>query len=563
MKFFNKENRKLRYGSASLGIIAAVIVAVLLLNIGATALFTNNHVFLDMSPESIYGKNQKTTMYSLMDETVYQLDRAFGLINEGREKDDYVKVDIIFCSDPDMLVADSRMRYVYYTALALEKEFPDYINVETTNVWTNPSSVDQYRTNSYSQIYQNNIIISSGKDFRIATPRLFYIYSEYGAATPWAYHGEKEFVSYILAVTQSESPICALTTNHGEPIQSDEYRAFRELIESIGYEIRYLDLAKEEIPEDCRLIITLGPKTDFKSNIFDSTAVSETDKLQAYLDKNYAYMVFADADTPYLPVWETYLEKWGIAFERYEGDDGRYQLSDPKDSIDSKSEGTNLIGQYEVNAPSAVWTEDMREFGASPKVIFSNAIGIRYSKLCTVVYQPKDEELALLPHTYASLSYDGDSRLVYDIFRAGDSTTAYVIDQNGDRVPNKSYTPNSPFRLMTISSEQIGIGEGMGYTSVREAAYVCAVGSTDAVSNAMLESNTYGNANLMLSVLREMGKEVEPVGLEFKVMHQEAINADLYVTVNTTAWTVVLVLMPLVIFTVAGVVILVRRKTRH
>ena len=55
----------------------------------------------------------------------------------------------------------------------------------------------------------------------------------------------------------------------------------------------------------------------------------------------------------------------------------------------------------------------------------------------------------------------------------------------------------------------------------------------------------------------------EPVGLDFKVMHQDAINADLFATVNTTAWTIVLVVLPMLGFTIAGVVILVRRKTRH
>ena len=565
MNLFNKNSRKLRHGSISIGITAAVIVAVLLLNIGATALFSHNHIFLDMSPESIYGKNQITTMYSLMDETVYQLDRTFTQIDAGRAEDDPVQVDIIFCSDPDMLLADARMRYVYYTALALAKEFPDHINVETTNVWLNPSSVDAYRTNSYSQIYQNNIIISSGNDFRIATARSFYVYSEYGATTPWAYHGEKNFVSYILAVTQSESPICCLTVNHGEPIQSDEYSEFRKLIESIGYEIRYLDLKNEEIPEDCRLIITLAPTKDFDPNF---NLNSEDDKLQAYLDKNYAYMVFADADTPYLMNMESFLEKWGISFNRYEGTDGKYQISDPKDSVDAKSEGIHLIGQYEVNAPSAAWTEDMREFGASPKVVFPDAIGILYSKDYTVAFQPEDEDTGALPHTYAYYSKDGDSRLIYDLFRAGDSAAAYVLDANGNKLRDENdvpvvYSPDSPFRLMTISSEEVGTGEGLGYTTVRTASYVCAVGSVRAVSNEMLQSSTYGNTDLMLSVLRELGEEIEPVGLDFKVMHQDAINADLFATVNTTAWTIVLVVLPMLGFTIAGVVILVRRKTRH
>ena len=50
MNFFDKIRRRLRHGSISLGIVAAVIAAVLLLNIGATLLFSNNLIFLYMSP---------------------------------------------------------------------------------------------------------------------------------------------------------------------------------------------------------------------------------------------------------------------------------------------------------------------------------------------------------------------------------------------------------------------------------------------------------------------------------------------------------------------------------
>ena len=40
------------------------------------------------------------------------------------------------------------------------------LEVRTTNVWSNPSSVDAYRTNSYSSIYQTNVIVASGSEFR-------------------------------------------------------------------------------------------------------------------------------------------------------------------------------------------------------------------------------------------------------------------------------------------------------------------------------------------------------------------------------------------------------------
>ena len=572
MNFFDKISKKLRYGSTSLGIIAIVIIAVLMLNIGATALFTNNLIFMDMTPESYYSYYQgdtmikkSSTMYSLMDETKYLLDLSFEELSQKRGEDEPVKVDIIFCNDPDRLIASDSMRYVYYTALMLEKEYPEYIDVKTTNVWTNPSSVDAYRSNSYSQIYQSNVIVASGGEFRIATARSYYVFSEVSSDTPWAYHGEKIFVSQILAVTQAESPICCLTTNHGEPIRNDEYSEFRKLIESVGYEVRYLNLETEEIPENCRLIITLDPQSDFKADYRNPDAVTEITKLQSFLNNAYSFMVFADADTPELPVFEEYLEDWGISFVRY-GEEGNYVLSDPNDSLDSNSAGTNLIGQYELTAPSAVWTEDMRSYGANPKVIFGNAMGIEYSSKYQFTYQPADDEAGNEEYTYGLYSGNGSSRTIYDLFHSGKNATAYAT-KNGERLTDASGNPivysNAPFRLMTITNQDNHISEGAGYTVATESAYVCAVGSVRFASNEMLTSDVYGNTDALLSVLRSLGHEVSPVGLNFKVLHTDGMNMEIVSADSVTAWTIVLIAIPVVAMSFAGIFVLVRRKTRH
>ncbi len=579
MKKFNKNSQKLRHGSLTVGLTAAVIAVVLVLNVAATALLSHFHIFLDMSPESYYTMSAEgdhtqrtTTMYTLMPETVYLLERSFEEINAARANEglEPVKVDITFCADPDMLIKNRDMRYVYYTALSLQRAFPDSIRVKTTNVWTNPSSVDDYRTNAYSQIYQTNIIVSSGTEFRIATTRSFYVYSEYGDVTPWAYHGEKNFVSYILAVTQAESPICCLTTNHGEPdtqAEGSEYAEFRRLLENVGYAVYDLDLEKDPIPENCRLIITLDPQKDFTANYRDPNASSEIKKLQEYLAKSYSYMIFAGADTPKLPILEEFLEEWGIAFERYDGEvDGAiFEISDPTSSLDSKSQATNLIGEYEVDAPAAAWTEDMREFGAFPKVIFGDAIGIRYSDSYTPYYQINEDDRTV-EYTYGWYSSNGYNRQMYDIFKTSKDATAYVV-KNGERLTDAEGNPlvysAAPFRLMTVTSEDNRIGEGSGFTSATESAYVCAVGSVRMVTNDMLQSDTYGNTDALLSVLRSMGREIEPVGLNLKVSHQEPFDQDVVGTYSPAAWTVVLTLLPVLCFAAAGVFVLVRRKTRH
>ena len=134
MKLGNGWERKLRRGSASLGLCIIVLVAVLLLNVGMTALCTSQFWFIDLTPQSKYTVYQEhnnlqkySGLYTLMDETKNLLNIIIDGANENREEP--VKVDIIFCSEPDQLLKTDAMRYVYYTALAMQKAFPETIQV--------------------------------------------------------------------------------------------------------------------------------------------------------------------------------------------------------------------------------------------------------------------------------------------------------------------------------------------------------------------------------------------------------------------------------------------------
>ena len=116
---------------------------------------------------------------------------------------------------------------------------------------------------------------------------------------------------------------------------------------------------------------------------------------------------------------------------------------------------------------------------------------------------------------------------------------------------------------MTITNQDNHISEGAGYTVATESAYVCAVGSVRFASNEMLTSDVYGNTDALLSVLRSLGHEVSPVGLNFKVLHTDGMNMEIVSADSVTAWTIVLIAIPVVAMSFAGIFVLVRRKTRH
>lgn len=601
MKLGNGWERKLRHGSASLGLCILVLVAVILLNVGMTALCTSQLWFIDLTPQSTYTVYQETNnlqkqvgLYTLMDETVDYLEYIFEQANAKREEP--VKVEIIFCDEPDQLTAQEAMRYVYYTALSLQKQFPDSIKVSWRDVWSNPSSVDMYRSTSYSTIYSSNVIVASGTEFRVSSARSFYTYdSESQTDVPVGYNGQKQFVKQILDVTGAEAPICCLTVNHGEPFANLdlndraswlEYGEFMNVIEGAGYEIQYLNLETDEIPENCRLILTFDPQTDFVSAFGnENVALSETKKLDAFLDKSYSFMVFMDADTPHMPNLEEYLTFWGIEYQRANGQNangetvkGNYTVTDTAHALDGL--GNTFIGQYPFGKGiGAAAMSDIVAAGTEPKVIFGNAIPVAFSSTYDRGYVMADEASGTPAYTYAYASRDGWNRMVYDVFRAGtaESPANYAVKAGGVALTDENGVPlggSGVFNVMTISAERRTVGEGMGYTTVNQPSFVCAVGSTEFAKNALLGSTSYGNTDALLSVLRYMGKEVNPVGLSFLALYDMQIDEAQHMHTDSTTGatsiapgimtaTVILTVLPALTMIVAGVVVLVKRKTRQ
>ena len=559
----NGISRKVKHGSFSVGLGAIVIAAVILLNALMTFLCTSNRLFIDMTTGHFREKDIPLYggMYTLSDAAENMMRKTFADVEANRDGED-VKVDIIFCADPDLLCGNTYMRYIYYTALEMEKAFPEYIQVSTKDVWENPSSVNAYRTNSYSSIYQTNVIVASGTEFRVYNQRAFYTYSETTDTTPWAYNGEKTFLKGIIAVTKADSPIACLTTNHGEPFATEEgkaeYSAFVKVLQSAGYDVRFLNLEKDEIPENCRLIVTMDPQTDFLSN-FNSTdpdAVSEIKKLDGFIAKAYSFMIFVDADTPKLTNLEEFLEEWGISFNRYEDSNGI--VYDPDYALDG--EGASFVGTYETEALGGSITEDMRKYGIAPKIVFSNVMGISYSNSYGMEYVLADETQGTGAFSFGYYSSNKITREIYDVFRSSETSLIYQ-KQNGAVVTDTPDTAGD-FKLMTLTRESRYIGEGQGYTSVNDASYVCAIGSTDFASNAVLSSNAYGNTDLLLEILRVIGREIEPVGIKFKPMYSALAGQQYVVEAKPMNKLAVHVTIPALICAVSGIVVLVRRKFR-
>ena len=545
-------------------ITAGVLLGVLVLNLLVSALFDSQLWFADNTvtkyKDSFYTEDGRTppSFYTLQSSTAELLrDHAIPMVQQVNEDraargEEPIKINIKLCDDRDVWDANDTSRYILYTALRLQKEFPDYVDVSFINVKADPSLAQPYKVTSASTIYSTNVIVEFGTEYRVAAKNAFFTQNENNEI--WAYSGEKAFCSYILSVTRAESPICCITTNHGEEI--DKIPEFIKLIESAGYIVQYIDFEKEEIPADCRIILTYDPKEDFKAfgNLGES-GVSEIDKLDKYLDGAFTYMLFVDNETPTLTNLEEYLEEWGVSISRAElSGTPNYTIRDSERHVDK--DGYAPIADYASAGTGASLTTDMRNALYPSKVVFPNATAIKYAPNYKSAHADANQTTGTPEYTYGSYYKNSISRKMYDVFTASPSA---IAEANGNTY--EISTAENIFKLMTLTSET-RLKQESSYDTVglNIPSYVAVCSSTEMVSDELLTSASYGNADLMLACFRALGREVIPVDIDFKALHGTEIASTAYSKDGASATMVLLAIIPAAVCFGVGIYVNVKRK---
>ncbi len=562
MKWNKANSRKLRYGGVTAILTALIIAVILIVNVIFSALAQKLVWYSDLTPELLFTlsdncvdllKNgdptfeNSTSIISRIDE-----DRAAKRAEDPDFEDEDLMVELIFCDDPDKWEASEYTRYVYETARQLEAEFPDYIRIKNVDIVWNPSAVSKYG----SSIQKTSVIVTYGAQYRVRALDSFYLYNtEGGGEKPWAYTGEKVLASSILAVTRTDAPIACITTNHREDWDSGNGAELLNVLDLAGYKVQRLDLAQEEIPAQCRLIVVFNPYDDFKEEDGLSD-IDEIVKLDAFLDKANALMVFQSPEAGRLEVFESYLAEWGISFDRKQEGNTYHShiIQDTTQSLSVSNAGFTFKADYYTQGLGGQVTEELRARSASyPTVAFKNAMSISYSDQFSPAHYT-DEEDSSISFDYGTANVDGYTRSIYDVFV---TSAGAVATANGQVVERA--TANNPLKLMTISRENHSVQENNLFTS-EDAAYVMACGSAEFAYNTALGNESYGNGAYLEYALRHMGQEPVPVGLTMKPFGDYTI--DSITTKEATQYTVVLTVVPAVLAMGAGIFVIVRRKYR-
>ncbi|MBQ8850187.1 MAG: Gldg family protein [Clostridia bacterium] len=556
MKMKTGMGKKLRYGGVTAALTAAIIAIIIIVNIIFSALAQKNLWYSDLTPELVFtlSENCVTLLrdgdseFENSTSPIKKIDefRAAAKAENPDAKDEDIMINIIFCNDELTWTEDTAQRYVLETAKQLQKEFPDYINIEYVDIIRNPTAVTKYG----SGVTTTSVIIECGSEFRVRALKAFYVFDEDDSETPWAYNGEKILAASILAVTRADTPVVCITTNHGEQLPGE---SFLLTLVNAGYDILPIDLSTDEIPADCRLIIVSSPDTDFM--VADGiTEYDEIEKLDIFLDGSSSLMVFMDPTlTTRLTNFEDYLEEWGVKFDRVNMGDGTYEpyrIQDNSQALDAN--GYTILGDYVDYGLGGEITEELAEMNR--KIAFPNVMSISYSDQVTMTALMDEDETTYLGD-YGYLNVNSAYREIYDIFVSSDDAVAWVGQQTD---PVETAKNGNNFKLMTVTVEDDYVQES-NYTSTNEASYVIATGCSEFALDEMLHGQ-YGNNMFLEYTLRIIAHEPVPVGLTFKPFGDYTI--DTVTTAEATQYTVVFTVVPLILSLGIGIFVIVRRKNR-
>lgn len=516
MKSNVTRSRKSRYARVSLLLTVLVIAVTVLFNVVLTTLAKRYVWYTPMTGDY---------SFETSDAAFAVLSDAFAAEDAAGKKNPPIR--ILFCDEKKNLLSDAYTRYMYETADALAKRFPERITVECHDIIVNPDSIRPYQTSvdlvtgeeTVTPLDNTGLVMVCGDRYETYSVYDFFAYKDSDVESVWAYRGELTMVSGLLRVLEEDRPSAVLTTNHGENFYDAE---LFYLLESAGYTLRFVDLYKDEIPADCELLITYNPNADFTVN--DGVAeVSEIEKIESFLaEGGRSYLALIDYTTPELPHLEAFLESWGIDAYYHKpassNDSFRYMVRDEARSL--TSDGYTIFG----NSVSRAVTEKYADASNGVGVVFKDATALRAAS-------------GFVPQ--GDYAYAKGNRTVYGVYTSSEGARAYA---------NGSAVDDGAMMLMAISEESLG----------EKHSYVGVCGSVQLWAEDYLQSAVYGNHTAFFGLFERLGRDYTPKGLNFQPFRASEISS--ITTTDMVRWTLVLTVVPAAVVVAVAVWRLVRRR---
>lgn len=504
-------DRRFKYGSLAVGLTAAFIALVVALNAVIYALAYTYGWYIDLTGERYYGIT----------------DKSKEVLDDVLTED--VKVKIIFCQAKDMVLDDSAGYYVYRCVETYKKAYPNNIQVEYLDIVSRPDLAEKYTIQLGTPIYQTNVIMETNQSsgFKLLTySNFFTIDSETGSV--YAFNGERRFTSYIIALC-TEAPKCYFIEGHGEDVYTVKGdanektpNAIYELMVDAGFDVQTIDLrtAGSNL-NDAKVVVINDPIYDYQG--YSGGGENEIEKLRKFMsDSGGNILVFLSpenaASESKLVNLKSWLYEWGISVSAGEVNDTAHSLN---------KEGTAVIADYPISndfGPSL--HVNLRNQDSQPYTVINNPLAI------TTHWQEKNDGGYLISGNkeYSPILYSYTD----SVLKSGENEKkgAYAI---ASLVRQTKYDPTTAQQLSTYMF----------------------VSSTGYTAEEYLQSNAYGNKDIIFQLAVQMGKKLVPMDIDYKVFESNELTIS---TAQAYAITIVVsVVVPLLIAT-AGIIVYQRRK---
>lgn len=451
------------------------ICLLLCLNLVLTYFCGQKLFYADLTPEGFY---------TLSDKMIEVCDELFAPDEDGNTKE----IKITFCTDPDYLIESDDMRATYFMALSLQNKY-DNVTVKTVNAALDPTAIAAYKTTSRDTISATDVIVSYGAKYRIVNASGFWTtYSENEGY--FSYNGEYRMASILASITAIYQPVAYFVTDHGETYydpenpdaqSSKDTGYLKDLLTERGLKIKTLDLSSvERVPDDCVLLIINNPTQDFtydEDRLDEFGYVTDTEKLDRYLVRDYGSIIINKAHDVSLPCLERFVSEWGIGF-------GNEQVYDPDKALFGGSESDNdnskFAGVYDSNSENFgyAYYGSYSTLSSAPQMVFNNT-------------------------GYVYCSFDNGEAMIESGNMQGSRNYAAFIGTSDNAYNYVDGATSTGEKTLVAASVRSNLDK---YTAERVSSYMICTNSADFFSNELLGNPSYANYDIMASVISNISR---------------------------------------------------------
>lgn len=493
------------FSSAVLTVI--VIAAVVFVNIIAHALTT---VFINNREIKV----QDDLSISSASDVLFE-----KYINDGRS------VTVTFCSYENDVAKHDTGSFVYRTAKEFEKRYPGFIKLRFINAVTkldsNGNSVSDelatYLDDGKNRINDTSVIFSTETSYRVLTD--YYSGTGYvdfftldDSLNITSYNGEETFASSVLWALNENHGTAYMTVGHGESANGTLYN----ILTSAGYNVKELDLRKNDVPEDAELVIISNPIFDFERGAENSSLITEYDRLVSYRNNGGKFIVFFEPLAKKLTVLEGFIGEFGISFSSIDSGE-RAIVKDSNNAI--TTDGFTLVAEFDDNSEAQKLQDviRLRSGDNDGRVILRNMSAINFRE---------EKHLTLTPILVSSSS---------SVLEAGGETIDSVGEYTIAAYSKYANDLQDPSGMLVMCDGMLTAGDA-------------------------IVTDGYSNKDFLYSVFDKIfGKGEMPYGCR-SIIYNESILENLTMG-SARVYTILIMAIP-VLITLLATVILVRRKNR-